>query len=65
MDILRNELDEKLQLEFPWLKRSDLEKKKIYEFVEGYNHYENYWFDEVNDGWHQFLLLIRCFVVSF
>lgn len=52
---LKKELDEKLQSEFPWLKQPELHKEKPYDFVEGYNHYENYGFDEVGDGWYQLI----------
>lgn len=53
--LLKKELDEKLQSEFPWLKQPELHKEKPYDFVEGYNHYENYGFDEVGDGWYQLI----------
>jgi len=52
---MKRELDEKLQSEFPWLKQPELQKEKSYEFVQGYNHYENYGFDEVGDGWYQLI----------
>lgn len=39
---MKKKLDEKLQNAFPWLKQPELHKEKPYEFVEGYNHYENY-----------------------
>lgn len=52
---MKKELDEKLQTAFPWLKQPELHKEKPYDFVEGYNHYENYGFDEVGDGWYQLI----------
>lgn len=52
---MRKELDEKLQSEFPWLKQPKLQKEKPYEFVQGYNHYQNYGFNEVSDGWYQLI----------
>lgn len=54
-DILKKELDEKLQAEFPWLKRPEIQKDKPYEFVQGYNDYENDGFDEVSDGWYELI----------
>ncbi len=52
---MRKELDEKLQAEFTWLKRPELQRKKSYEFVKGYSLYENYGFDEVADGWYELI----------
>ena len=52
---MRKELDDKLQERFSWLKRPVLHKEKEYEFVKGYSLYENYGFDEVNDGWYQLI----------
>ena len=52
---LRKELDEKLQSEFPWLKQPELHKDKPFEWIEGYNNYENYGFDAVGDGWYQLI----------
>ena len=52
---MRKELDEKLQNVFSWLKQPELQKEKPYEFVQGYNRYENYGFDEVSDGWYQLI----------
>lgn len=57
--LLKKELDEKLQMEFPWLKQPELHKERPYEFVSGYNHYENYGFDEVGNGWF-FLIRDLC-----
>lgn len=52
---MRKELDEKLQSEFPWLKQPELHKDKPFEWIEGYNNYENYGFDAVGDGWYQLI----------
>lgn len=51
---MRKELDEKLQQDFPWLKRPELHNEKTFEYVKGYSIYENYGF-EVGDGWYQLL----------
>ena len=52
---LKKELDEKLQSEFPWLKQPELHREKPYEWVDGYNNYENYGFSEVGNGWYQLI----------
>lgn len=52
---MKKELDEKLQSEFPWLKQPKLQREKPYEWVEGYNNYENFGFAEVDDGWYQLI----------
>lgn len=52
---MKKELEEKLQDSFPWLKQPELHREKPYEWVQGYNNYENYGFNEVDDGWFQLI----------
>ena len=51
---MKKELDQKLQDRFTFLKRPELHREKIYEFVKGYSLYDNYGF-EVGDGWFQLI----------
>lgn len=51
---MKKELDQKLQDRFPFLKRPELHRENIYEFVKGFSLYDNYGF-EVGDGWYQLL----------
>lgn len=52
---MKKELDEKLQARFLWLKRSELERDREYEYVPGYTIYENWGFSEVSDGWYELI----------
>lgn len=51
---MKQELDQKLLDRFSWLRRPELHREKLYEFVKGFSLYDNYGF-EVGDGWYQLL----------
>lgn len=51
---MKKELDEKLQDRFLFLKRPELHREEIYEFIKGYSLYDNYGL-EVGDGWFQLI----------
>ena len=52
---MKEELDEKMQARFLWLKRPELIRKKKHEYVQGYTIYQNWGFSEVSDGWYELL----------
>ena len=52
---MKEELDEKLQTRFVWLKRPEFIRNKKYEYVQGYTLYENWGFSDVSDGWYELI----------